>query len=310
MSELNKNSYLKISFKKVKSNYILKEIFNDLHNNKTLEIIRYNKYIQKRINKDIHFFKKYLQIVIEIIPTENKYGYFINISNNNDRHYYHIYFNDNENEIQRKYITEEDNVTKIKIVIDYEIKNLYGLFRDCKCIKKMNFIQFNRKVNEDMSYLFSRYSSIEEITFSNFKTDNVTNMSYMFYECSSLTKLTLSNFNTKNVTDMRGLFYGCISLKEINFIDFNTSNVSNMSHMFFKCSSLKELNLYNINIDKVKEMNAIFDGCSSLKINCSDELKEKIIECGYKKFFRRNVNKKIIKDIKLLKPEMLRIKNI
>ena len=152
MSELNKNSYLKISFKKVKSNYILKEIFNDLHNNKTLEIIRYNKYIQKRINKDIHFFKKYLQIVIEIIPTENKYGYFINISNNNDRHYYHIYFNDNNQEIQRNYITKNDNATKIKIAIDYEIKNLYGLFRDCKCIKKMNFIQFNRKRNNFLKF--------------------------------------------------------------------------------------------------------------------------------------------------------------
>ena len=213
MIEENKTFAKEKSFKKVRSKYILKQIFDKLSTNKSLEIIRYNKNIQKRINKDINDYKKYLQIIIEIIPIENEFGNFINISNNNDKQYYHIYFNDNENEIQRKYITEEDNVTKIKIVIDYEIKNLYGLFRDCKCIKIMNFIKFNRKVNEDMSYLFSRYSSIEEINFSNFKTDNVTNMSYMFYECSSLKKLNLENFKINNVTDMRGIFYGCNLLK-------------------------------------------------------------------------------------------------
>ena len=94
---------------------------------------------------------------------ENIYGNFINISNCDDKNYYHIYFNDNEEEIKRNYITEKDKVEKIKIFIDYEIKNLYGLFKDCKCIKILNFLQFNRKVNEDMSYLFSKYSSIEEI---------------------------------------------------------------------------------------------------------------------------------------------------
>ena len=297
----NIKSFKGNSLNKVKSNYILKVIFNNLHTNKLLEIIRYNKYIQKRMNKDINYYKKYLQIGIEIIPLENIYGNFINISNNDDKTYYHIYFNDNEEEIKRNYITKEDKVGKIKILIDYEIKNLYGLFKDCKCIKILNFLRFNRKVNEDMSYLFSRYSSLEEIKFSNFITNNVTNMSHMFYECSSLKKLNLSNFNTNNVTDMRGMFYGCSSLEDLNLSNFNTNNVTNMSYMFYKCSFLEKLNLKNFNANKVKDMHAIFNDCRLLKIDCSEELKAKIIDSGFKKVFKKKGKNIIFKGFKIKK---------
>ena len=289
------------SFKKVKSNYILKLIFNNLHTNKLLEIIRYNKKIQNRLNKDIDYYKRYLQIEIEITPLDNIYGNFINISNNDDKNYYHICFNDNKEEIKRNYINKEDKVEKIKILIDYEIKNLYGLFKDCKCIKILNFIQFNRKVNEDMSYLFSRYSSIEEIRFSNFITNNVTNMSYMFYECSSLKKLNLSNFNTNNVTDMRGMFYGCSSLEFLNISNFNTDKVTNMSYMFYKCIFLEELNLKNFKINKLKDMHDIFNDCSLLRVDCSDELKAKIVDYGFKKLFKKRRKNKIQKGFKIVK---------
>ena len=259
MAETNKIFSKGNAFKKIRSKFILKRLLENLPTNVLLEVLRYNKRIKKIINKDIDDYKKYLQIIIHIIPIENEFGNFINISNNNERHYYHIYFNDNENEIQRKYITEEDNVTKIKIAIDYEIKNLYGLFRDCKCIKIMNFIKFNRKVNEDMSYLFSRYSSIEEINFCNFKTDNVTNMSYMFYECSSLKNINLDKFNTINVTNMRGMFYGCKSLIEIN--------------------------LKKLDITKVIDMSDMFEGCDPLNIECSDVFKDKIRSFGFERAF-------------------------
>ena len=299
--EENIPNYNTTSFKKVKSNYILKLIFNNLHANKLLEMIRYNKKIQNKLNKDIDYFKRYLQIEIEITPLENIYGNFINISNCDDKKYYHIYFNDNEEEVKRNYITEKDKVEKIKIFIDYEIKNLYGLFKDCKCIKILNFLQFNRKVNEDMSYLFSRYSSIEEIRFSNFITNNVTNMSYMFYECSSLKKLNLSNFNTNNVTDMRGMFYGCSSLEVLNISNFNTNNVTNMSYMFYKCIFLEELNLKNFNINKLKDMHAIFNDCSLLRVDCSEELKAKIVDYGFKKLFKKKRKNKDLKGFKIVK---------
>ena len=68
--------------------------------------------------------------------------------------YYHVYFNGNKEEIKRKNITKSDKISKIKIIIDNEIKNIKELFRDRKYIKKINFIKFNRKDFEDMSGLF------------------------------------------------------------------------------------------------------------------------------------------------------------
>ena len=55
----------------------------------------------------------------------------INI-NEDKASYYHIYFNDNNEEIKNKYkINEEDKVTKIKIIIDYQVKSFNGLFCGC-----------------------------------------------------------------------------------------------------------------------------------------------------------------------------------
>ena len=225
---------------KIRSNYMLKRIFSHLSTTRLLDTIRYNKKLQNKLNKDINDYKKYLQIEIEIIPFKNIYGNFINILNQNDENYYHIYFDDNKEEIKRHYINQSDNVNKIIIEIDYEIKSLYMLFKECPCIKIMNFLKFKRNINGDMSYLFSNYKSIEEINFYEFKSNKATNFSFMFYECSSLKRLNLSSFKTDKVIDMRGMFYGCKSLQELNISNFNTNNVTNMSYMFKDCTSLQE----------------------------------------------------------------------
>ena len=52
-----------------------------------------------------------------------------------------------------------------------------------KGIKKRDFIKFNRKDINNMSFMFYGCSSLEELS-HNFNTNNVTNMSGMFYECS------------------------------------------------------------------------------------------------------------------------------
>ena len=272
---------------KIRSNYMLKRIFSHLSTTRLLDTIRYNKKLQNKLNKDINDYKKYLQIEIEIIPFKNIYGNFINIPNQNDENYYHIYFDDNKEEIKRHYINQSDNVNKITIVIDYEIKSLYMLFKECPCIKIMNFLKFKRNINGDMSYLFSNYKSIEEINFYEFKISNATNFSFMFYECSSLKRLNLSSFKTDNVIDMRGMFYGCKSLQELNFSNFNTNNVTNMSYMFKDCSSLQELNLENFKADKACNMTGIFEKCPLLNIKCSEELKKKICEIGFGNVFQK-----------------------
>ena len=215
----NKNNILD----KIRSKYVKIKIFEYLNQNKLLNIIHYNKKYQKLMNKNLKSYEnEFFKIIIEIIPKENMYGSFINIKKN-IRKNVHIYFNDNEKEIEGDSFTKEDKVSKIKIIINSKTKSLSKLFYYIGCIKKINYIKLNRDDIKDMSEMFSNCFSLEEINFYKFNTNNVTNMSGMFIGCSSLEKINFYNFNTNNVTNMRKMFSGCLSLKELNLSNFNTN---------------------------------------------------------------------------------------
>ena len=83
----------------LKSDYFIQKFFGYMSERKYLETIRYNKSIQKRINININHYKAYSEtktsIELDIIPMKGKYGKFINI-NEEDKKYFHIYFNDNK----------------------------------------------------------------------------------------------------------------------------------------------------------------------------------------------------------------------
>jgi len=244
-NELNKEKMeVKDLFKKLKSNYILKKLFYNLLKNKSLDIIKYNNKLKERMSINIKDYKEYSEIYssieIEIKPVNNKNGQFIHKENEN---YYHIYFNDSKEEIKRNYLKENENVNKLKIILDYQIKSLGRLFLNCECIESLYFKKCNR--------------------------NNINNMELMFYGCSSLKEINLSHISTNNVTNMGGMFFGCSSLKELNLSNFNTNNVKNMGYMFFGCSSLEELNITNFNTNKVTDMRYMFKGCS-------DQFKNKI----------------------------------
>jgi len=231
--------------KNVKSHYIIKKFFEYITERKSLEIIRYNKSIQKRINININHYKAYYEtktsIELDIIPMKGEYVKFIYI-NTKDKKYFHIYFNDNKKkEIEITTLNKDDNVSKISIIIDYQIKSFSKLFYHCECIESIEFKKFYRNNVTDMSWMFFGCSSLKELNLNNFNTINVTNMSGMFYGCSSLKELNLNNFNTDNVTDMRCMFKGCSSLQELNINNFKTFNVTDMRWMFKGC--LDELKL-------------------------------------------------------------------
>ena len=106
---------------KIRSKYILKQIFEHLNQKIFLKIIKHNKNIQNKLDINLNDYKKYCEIEIEILPTEDKYykkGPFINFNNKEEESYYHIYYNDKKEETKRKnrnYITK--NINKQKIII-------------------------------------------------------------------------------------------------------------------------------------------------------------------------------------------------
>ena len=73
----------------------------------------------------------------------------------------------------------DDDVSKISIIIDYQIKSFSRLFINCKCIESIEFKKFHRNNVTDMSEMFGECSSLKELNLNNFNTNNVTNMCRM-----------------------------------------------------------------------------------------------------------------------------------
>ena len=194
--ELNKNNKnnIKANLKKVRSQYILKQILINLRKNLLIQIFRYNKNMQKKLNFTFNDYKNYKKIYskieLEIIPAEKKIGKFINIFNKSEEIYFQIYFNNDKKCTKCNELYKINNINKIRINIEYPIKSFKELFKNCECI--------------------------ESITFRKFDRNNITDMSYMFDGCKSLKELNLDSFKIYKVTKTKGIFDGCSSLEKLN----------------------------------------------------------------------------------------------
>ena len=274
----------------IKSTYILSKILGHFKKEKALKIIKYNKNVQNKLNITIDDFKEISQTKIIVIPCENKFGKFINIFDKKMEKYYHIYFNDNKEEIKRNYLNENDKATKIKIAIDYNVQSLYGLFFNCTCIESIDFIKshganinnikcmfascrslkkisfyFKSKNLSDMSYMFSECSLLEELNISNFDTDKFIKMEHVFYKCPRLKVLSISNFNNNGLIDMKSFFSECESLEKLILSNFNINNVTDLSNMIIQCNLLKEIYISNFNAVNVTNMRSMFYGNRNLQ---------------------------------------------
>ena len=105
--------------------------------------------------------KQFSSIEIEIIPAKDKFGIFINIKEKQE--YYHIYFNDNKEEIKKNEFNQEDKVSKINIIIDYHILSLEELFSNCKCIESITFKKFYRNNISNMRRMFDNCISLQNL---------------------------------------------------------------------------------------------------------------------------------------------------
>ena len=101
----------KNKFINIKSDYFIQKVFGIIQKRISLEIIKYNINIQKRLNININNYKEfselYSSIELEIIPIQNKYGPFIRIEEE-DKKYFHIYFNDNKEEMEKTELNKDD----------------------------------------------------------------------------------------------------------------------------------------------------------------------------------------------------------
>ena len=118
---------------------------------KKLEIVKYNKRIQNRLNLSVKDYKEeYCEIEIEIIPITNGYGKFINIEG--DKSYYHIYFNDDKNEI-KKYSSIEIEIKTVN--------NKYSKFINIKDEDEIYYlIYFNNNSEEIKRKYINKYEKI------------------------------------------------------------------------------------------------------------------------------------------------------
>ena len=131
ISNGEKQTKNKFYFHKLKSNFIFKKILNYMKKNKLLDIMKYNKRLQKRLNLNINDYKEYSQlysnIEIELKLVNNKYGEFLNIPDE-DKEYYHIYFDNSNEEITRNYLNENEDIKIMKIIINYQVISFKNYF--------------------------------------------------------------------------------------------------------------------------------------------------------------------------------------
>ena len=113
----------------INSKYILKQIIDNLTKKKVLEFFKYNKLLKEKLDININDYKSFCeQIEIEIIlKNEITHGKFINIPKEKEQ-YFHIYFNNDKKEVKKTELNKEDKISKINIIIDYQIESFKKLF--------------------------------------------------------------------------------------------------------------------------------------------------------------------------------------
>ena len=166
-----------------------------------------------------------------------------------------------------------ENITSVKIFLkeSFQIANLSYMFTKCSSLKSIEIKYFNSSSVTEVSNIFSGCSSLDTIDLSFLNQSSLNDMSSIFSGCCSLESIDLSHIDTSSVNDMSSMISGCTSLKSINLSNFDTSKVTNMNNMLSECSSLDTIDLSHIDISSVNDMSSMFSGCSSLKsINLSN----------------------------------------
>ena len=194
-------------------------------------------------------------------------GNFLVIQNNFLAHIYAM--NVNGKNVEKNcnlYMNKYRNI--IKIEINPNINNCFGMFQDCKDIVEMDLSHFDASHVSNMGNMFSGCSSLTSINFTNFDTSSVTfSMHYMFFGCSKLYSLDLSGFKTETVKCIEHMFDNCYSLVSLDLSNFKTETI-NSNSMFSNCKKLEYINLYNAKVGGDHYNTNLFSGISKHAVFC------------------------------------------
>ena len=203
--------------------------------------------------------------------------------------------------IDNKTVNEDNNKTyltkgehTIKYTINGQLNSLNGLFKDCKNLTSVKFINLDTSLVTDMSDMFKGCSNLTTLDLTSFDCSSVTSFSDMCYDCKNLTtikfnkdltfdslettakmfyncqkleKITFPEFGeTYNLTDTSYMFYSCFAITDLQSVveSLETSSVTNMGNMFERCSGLTELDLTTFDTSSVTNMSSMFRVCSKL----------------------------------------------
>ena len=144
------------------------------------------------------------------------------------------------------------------------VTNMSYMFTKNSSLVSLDLNSFNTVNVSTMGGMFENCSLLQNLYINNFNTTNLVNIWFMFTRCSALTTLDLSSFDTSKATSTSNMFNGCASLVTLDLSNFNTSNMTSMTAMFKLCSSLESLNLSGFNTSKVTNMNSMFSTCRNL----------------------------------------------
>ena len=158
---------------KISSKYILQEIIkNHLDKKVYLQLVQYNKKLQEKLKIKLKDYKYCSErVIIDLYPKKDLpkgQFYFINI-NEKERQYFHFFFDENKKEENRNYITENDKINKIRVIIESKIKSFGRLFCDCDCLEKINFIKCERNDIQNLYDTFRNCRSLIEVNISKLK---------------------------------------------------------------------------------------------------------------------------------------------
>ncbi len=146
-----------------------------------------------------------------------------------------------------------------------QMTSMWGLFRNCGQLVKVDVSSLNTSHVTDMGYMFEKCKSLKEIDLSGMDLSHVTDMGHMFCDCASLEQISFQGLDTSQVTDMQGLFTNCENLVSVDMSGLDTSKVTDMAGMFNSCRSLEKIDMTGWDTRNVVHFRTMFYGCWNLK---------------------------------------------